>query len=474
MAKATIQIEAEKAQAMLALMEIENKTNAVSNAAKRMGTATKTTADSSTASLGSMAAKLGGVAAGYLGIGSAAGLAMKAIAALRQESERASQSGKQEAPAITGLFPLSGGDAARARQIMATQKDIAIREGINTTSSGEIIKAAFSGGMGLADARDIAGLTGITASPAQVAGSIGTIMAARGGTVAPGDPRRLINMGLVASAATGHGIDDVLAATGSVAQAAGNRIPVSELMAATVGLSDRTKTPRTAGSQIEAFLRGTDARGIGGTLAERAEKLAASGMSEKRMTSILGDQGLLAFRAIREMQPAITSARAKIEAAAAGTGTSTDALSRAQTMRDSLDPVSAEVRRAAVKKADADRAITDLSAAPALRREQAESDWETASAKAGQGAVRRWIPKILAYPLADERATAYLEAETARLQGRGPLAGGTFGSPAEGMLSGFQSPGSLVERGRPIRVILSGDERRRDDDLRADRQAGTE
>ncbi|HRU04329.1 MAG TPA: hypothetical protein P5137_00980 [Candidatus Brocadiia bacterium] len=477
MANVTMTFDAETAKLVNAFMTVENKQKALEERTRRLAEASKTSSDDAVKSIEAWGRKAATLVSSYVSISAAISAAKNALAAYNAEQAKAAESARADAMPLGKLAQLAGGEPERMKKLVERARSMT-RFGMSVPQGADLIFALESMGLGGGQHDAAFGQQyGVLESPARFAEGVATLQAAMG-VKETGGVGNVMNKLFAASAVSKTTLEEFApAATVAAKTAAGAKTTDEELLAALAHMSKSTRSADVAATEIAAFAKSTIKRGMSepGLLA-RAKAIQAKGYSEKQLVNkVFGRmEAYKGYKGLLEQSADIEATIADLGRVDRETGTDKDLAARIAASRIAADPrlyAEQQARQAALREKEA---LASRNAVARLRRETAESDWKTESANAGQWALRRNIPLWVSGWMPDSWAESLLRAEADRLRGRGPLAAGSPGSFDSVAFAGFQSQGSTIEPGRPIRVILSGDERNRTDDLRPPRNAGTE
>jgi hypothetical protein len=243
MANVKMIFDAESAKAVQAFMKIENKSKALEEQNKRLNKNSKA---------GSMEAikSIGNMATAFLGVGTAVGIATKAVAEFNAERKRGAESLIEKDKGMGSLAQLAG-SAAELKKMVGEANRSRIDEGMTSEEAGRLQFALESSGKGK-QRSTYARLYGM-ADPTEMLEAVNTLQGSMG-SKETGNDRQVLDKLFYFSSQTKTNVTDLAAASaaaGKMAKMVGTSD--EELYAAIASMARGDASAQVVGTQVEAL-----------------------------------------------------------------------------------------------------------------------------------------------------------------------------------------------------------------------------
>lgn len=319
MSDVTLTIDAETAKAIREMTRFAQKQREVERGTESAGRSARKSGAGFDRAVGG----LRNYAAGLLSVGSAAGLAMKALSDLNAERNRSAGLQKEQERGMGGLAQLAAGDVDKLRRLEQDAKSLYAQGGATSldAAANTVFSLESAGELSSVNRNLFGELYKLNIDPAVMARSLATLKTSMGAEETGGSAA-IVSKALAASKVAPASADQLLeAAARSGVNAAALGLGDEEVLSGTALLSKAAGTPERAATQMNSLLASLREKGgfEGLSLAESVEKIRARGLSDKRLKKFLGrEEAMSAYGVLSENLGEFRGLTADVDAAQRG------------------------------------------------------------------------------------------------------------------------------------------------------------
>ena len=325
MGRITVQLTGDEARLLKSLDKVVQKEKDLAKAAEKTGQKSAAASKKAKAGHAEQSISIKQVIDQYVTAAAAIGVMTKALRTMHEERKKAATEVVQGAGAVGQLGQLTGGDPAEMRRMVNELKKTMREEGLTRTAAAELQFALESGG--LASKRELfASLAPLTKrQPGGVALGVATLRNALGQEA--GTPEEILNKLLAASAVSQTTLGQ-FAPTATIAAQGQRQLggTTSELLAVLAQLTQATKSPEAAGTQVSSFITALTGTGLKGKgfdvtkitgIMQAVQAISDLNIPKEELQSVLGNvRAKRGFLAIQGLVGAIKLTEEQITAAA--------------------------------------------------------------------------------------------------------------------------------------------------------------
>lgn len=436
--KVTFELSADEAKAVRAFMRVEDREKKLEERTKALAEKTKKMNQAGRKGTRDWTAELKTMALGYIGVGTAIGMARKALEDLNKESKDAAEGLKGNEFAGGKLAQMSGGDPKKMKQMMGQ-----VRKTIDTTGMPFAKAAGLQAtleSVGLSDKRELfAKMYGVVEDPSLMAKNVSIVKAAMG-EKETGSAENILNKMFAASHKSNVMIDKFSPGLSAAAQQAKSIGTTDEELMAAIAISSNALTsPSTAGEQVGALSTAFARRGIeSGGIMKNVTDLSAKGLSQAELIKYLGgEQAFQGYQSLLGQKKEVLDLKSHLDKVDRETGKNRDLTKNIIHSRDAI-PELKVARDTAIAQGSLRNVQEEMFGLDALKREQIIHQRNREALEGGEGTIPR-----LARKGAMEGAD-YVQAPSSAVGAIGDVAAARARDLATPKLPGGMDPGIII------------------------------